>query len=98
MCAAFATPSSSNGLNWDDGATSLLQRLVSAANKSGHGTRIVLSVGGWGGCQYFSQVMSSSANRGAFITSLTNAVNQYGLAGIDIDWVRAHALHANDVS
>jgi chitinase len=67
--------------------TSTLQRLVTAAKNSGKGTKIVLSVGGWGGCQYFHQAMSSSANRGTFIAALTNAVNQYGLAGIDIDWV-----------
>jgi chitinase len=86
------TPSSSNGLSWDDGSQDTLRRLVAAANKSGHGTKIVLSVGGWGGCQYFHQAMSSSANRGVFIAALAAAVSQYGLAGVDIDWVRGFAL------
>lgn len=42
---AFATPNSSNGLSWDDGATSILQRLVKSARNSGKGTKIVLSIG-----------------------------------------------------
>ena len=43
--------------------------------------------GGWGGSYWFSQVMSSS-NRSAFVSAAVNAVNTYGLDGIDIDWVR----------
>ena len=42
---AFATPNSSNGLSWDSGATSILQRLVKSARNSGKGTKIVLSIG-----------------------------------------------------
>lgn len=43
---AFATPNSSSTLTWDSGSQALLQRLVSSANSSGAGTKIVLSVGG----------------------------------------------------
>lgn len=47
FCAiAFATPNSSSTLTWDSGSQAILQRLVSAANSSGAGTKIVLSVGG----------------------------------------------------
>lgn len=42
---AFATPNSSNGLDWDSGATSTLQTLVSSAHNSGYGTQVVLSIG-----------------------------------------------------
>ncbi|KAL4245784.1 glycosyl hydrolase 18 family protein [Abortiporus biennis] len=85
---AFATPNSSNTLSWDDGSTStsILKRLVAAARNSGHGTKIVLSIGGWGGSQFFSQVMSSSGNRSTFVNAAVGAVNTYGLDGIDIDW------------
>lgn len=52
--AAFATPNSSSTLSWDSSSsTSLLKRLVSAANSSGKGTRVALSVGGWGGSTWF---------------------------------------------
>ncbi|KAF9446853.1 glycoside hydrolase family 18 protein, partial [Macrolepiota fuliginosa MF-IS2] len=83
---AFAIPNSSSTLTWDSGSQSILQRLVSAKNASGKSTKIVLSVGGWGGSQYFSQACSSSANRTKFVNAMSSAVNQYGLDGIDIDW------------
>ncbi|KAJ3568688.1 hypothetical protein NP233_g5552 [Leucocoprinus birnbaumii] len=83
---AFATPNSSSTLTWDSGSQSILQRLVSAKNKSGKSTKIVLSVGGWGGSKYFSQACSSSANRTKFVNAMASAVKQYGLDGIDIDW------------
>ncbi|EJD51005.1 glycoside hydrolase [Auricularia subglabra TFB-10046 SS5] len=84
---AFATPNSSSTLSWDSsGSTALLRRLVSAANSSGKGTRVVLSVGGWGGSYWFSQAVSSAANRTTFVNSIVSAINTYGLAGVDIDW------------
>ncbi|PBK85665.1 glycoside hydrolase family 18 protein [Armillaria gallica] len=83
---AFATPNSSSGLAWDSGSQSILQRLVTSARNSGKGTKIVLSVGGWGGSYWFSQAVSSSANRSTFTNALSSAVSTYGLDGIDIDW------------
>ncbi|PIL37606.1 hypothetical protein GSI_01300 [Ganoderma sinense ZZ0214-1] len=83
---AFATPNSSSGISWDDGATSTLKTLVSAAHNSGQGTKVVLSIGGWGGSYWFSQAMSTSANRTTFVNACVSAVNTYSLDGIDIDW------------
>ncbi|KAI0076958.1 glycoside hydrolase family 18 protein [Panus rudis PR-1116 ss-1] len=83
---AFATPNSSSGVSWDSGATSILKRLVSSARSSGKGTKVVLSIGGWGGSYWFSQAMSSSGNRSTFVNACVSAVNTYGLDGIDIDW------------
>ncbi|KAI0940229.1 hypothetical protein AcV5_001393 [Taiwanofungus camphoratus] len=83
---AFATPNSSSTIDWDDGATSTLQTLVSSAHNSGHDTKIVLSIGGWGGSHYFSQAVGSSSNRSTFVKACVNAVNTYNLDGIDIDW------------
>ncbi|KIM81785.1 glycoside hydrolase family 18 protein [Piloderma croceum F 1598] len=83
---AFVTPSSSYELSWDSGAKTMLKKLVSAAHDSGHKTKIVLSVGGWGGCKYYSAAMSSSNHRTTFIDALSTAVNSYDLDGIDIDW------------
>jgi len=82
---AFATPNSSNGVSWDSGSTSTLKSLVSAAHSSGHDTKVVLSIGGWSGSQYFSQAMKP-ANRATFVQACVDAVNKYDLDGIDIDW------------
>ncbi|TFK94886.1 glycoside hydrolase family 18 protein [Polyporus arcularius HHB13444] len=83
---AFATPNSSSGISWDSGSTSTLKTLVSSAHNSGHGTKVVLSIGGWGGSYWFSQAVSTSANRTTFVNACVSAVNTYNLDGIDIDW------------
>ncbi|KAF7297934.1 Glycoside hydrolase family 18 protein [Mycena chlorophos] len=83
---AFATPNSSNTLSWDSGSQSSLQALVAARKASGEGTKIMLSVGGWGGSTYFHQACGSSSARSTFVSALTSAVSTYGLDGIDIDW------------
>ncbi|ESK89485.1 glycoside hydrolase family 18 protein [Moniliophthora roreri MCA 2997] len=83
---AFATPNQSSGLDWDSGSQDTLRRLVNAARNSGTGTKIVLSVGGWGGSKWFSQAVSNDQNRGTFVNALVNATNSFNLSGVDIDW------------
>lgn len=65
----------------DSGCQSLLHRLVQCAHKSGKGTKIVLSVGGWGGCEYYTQ-STSSQNRSKFCNALVDAVKTYNLDGL----------------
>ncbi|KAL0952638.1 hypothetical protein HGRIS_006884 [Hohenbuehelia grisea] len=83
---AFAMPNSAATLTWDSGSQDILRRLVTAKKNSGKATKIVLSVGGWGGSTWFSQATNSSANRTTFKNALVSAVNTFGLDGIDIDW------------
>ncbi|KAJ7019323.1 glycoside hydrolase [Mycena alexandri] len=83
---AFAVPNSSSTLTWDDGSQAILKRLVTSAKNSGHGTKIVLSVGGWGGSTWFHQAAGTAATRATFVAALASAVSTYGLDGIDIDW------------
>ncbi|KIM37880.1 glycoside hydrolase family 18 protein [Hebeloma cylindrosporum] len=83
---AFAIPNGTAGINWDDGSQDTLKDLVSCARKSGHGTKIVLSVGGWSGSHWFSQAMSTSINRNKLVKALSETVDAYHLDGIDIDW------------
>lgn len=47
--------------------------------------KIILSVGGWG-AGGFSEMAMTAAGREAFAASCLEAVERYGLAGIDIDW------------
>lgn len=86
VASAFATPNSSSGLSWDSGSQAVLKRLADSARSSGYGTKVVLSIGGWGGCYWFSQACSTAANRTTFCNALVSAVNTYGLEGIDLDW------------
>jgi len=49
--------------------------------------KLIVSIGGWNfPSAYFSSMVSSSANRNAFITSLFSYVLQYSLDGVDFDW------------
>jgi chitinase len=83
---AFATPSSSSTVSLTSASQSILTRLVTAAHASGYGTKIALSIGGWGGCEYYSQACSSSANRTQFANSIASTVTTLNLDGVDFDW------------
>ncbi|KAF9074347.1 glycoside hydrolase family 18 protein [Rhodocollybia butyracea] len=95
---AFAVPNSSNTLTWDSGSQDMLTRTVTAAQNSGAGTRVVLSVGGWGGSVYFSQCVSTAANRTTFVNTLVSAVDTFGLDGIDIDWEYPNQVGAGNIN
>ncbi|KAJ3796868.1 glycoside hydrolase [Lentinula aff. detonsa] len=95
---AFAIPNSSNTLTWDSGSQDMLTRTVTAARNSGAGTKVVLSVGGWGGSVYFSQCVASAANRTTFANTLVSAVNTFGLDGIDIDWEYPNEVGAGNIN
>jgi chitinase len=51
-----------------------------------NGVKTVLSVGGWRGSTYFSEMVASNSSRSTFISSARNIIQQYDLDGIDIDW------------
>ncbi|KAF8970627.1 glycoside hydrolase superfamily [Flammula alnicola] len=93
---AFVTPNGTAGINWDDGSQDTLKKLVSSARNSGSGTKIVLSVGGWGGSHWYSQAMSTATNRAKLVDTLVETVNSYGLDGIDIDWEYPNAPGAGN--
>jgi len=47
---------------------------------------ILLSVGGWSGSPYFSEIAASRLKTLNFAASCTQLVREYGLDGLDIDW------------
>jgi len=47
---------------------------------------VLLSVGGWSGSRYFSDVAATPLARRRFSASCLHIVDKYGLDGIDIDW------------
>lgn len=38
-------------------------------------------LGGWGGCYYYSQAVSTAANRAKFVSAIVSAVKTYNLDG-----------------
>ncbi|KAJ7282704.1 chitinase [Mycena rebaudengoi] len=62
----------------------LLPKFVSAARKNN--VKAGLSIGGWGGSQYFSSNLASASSRTSFVTSVTNLIKKYDLDLVDFDW------------
>lgn len=58
--------------------------LVSLAHR--HGVKVLLSIGGWDDSGNFPLVASTGALRATFAHSCLEAVRNYDLDGIDIDW------------
>ncbi len=48
--------------------------------------KILLSIGGWGGCNYFSDAALTDASRQKFTNSAVALLKKHKLDGIDIDW------------
>lgn len=48
--------------------------------------KILLSVGGWGGCKYFSDAALTATSRQKFTNSAVAVLKKHKLDGIDIDW------------
>jgi chitinase len=64
---------------------SMIRKLVSLKKKHPR-LKIMLSLGGWGGCKTCSDVFSTDENRLAFAESVKQLCDKYGTDGIDIDW------------
>ena len=60
-------------------------KLMVALKKQNPNLKVLLSVGGWGAGN-FSEMAADEKHRKAFARNCLNAVNKYGLDGIDIDW------------
>jgi chitinase len=50
------------------------------------GLQTLMSIGGWSGSDYFSDVALTDETRQKFVASCVNMMIQYGFNGIDIDW------------
>lgn len=48
--------------------------------------KVLISLGGWGGCKSCSSVFSSEKGRKEFAKSTARIINQYDADGIDLDW------------
>ncbi|KAF9019229.1 glycoside hydrolase [Hymenopellis radicata] len=82
---AFALPTASFELNWDDdSAAVLLKKIVAAAHKGK--TKVKLSIGGWTGSKHFSAAMAESDSRSTFVKNIVSLYKKMGVDGVDIDW------------
>nr|ADX07298.1 putative chitinase [Flammulina velutipes] len=83
---AFAIPTASCNLTWDDPQTApaLLSRLVDVGHAAN--TKIKLSIGGWTGSHYFSDAVATNDSRQLFAENIALVYKTFGIDGIDIDW------------
>ncbi|KAG4092281.1 glycosyl hydrolases family 18-domain-containing protein [Neocallimastix lanati (nom. inval.)] len=64
--------------------SNILSQVVTAAHSQG--VKVLMSVGGWYGSRYFTQMTSSKSNIEKFVDSCQSLISNYGVDGIDIDW------------
>jgi chitinase len=69
--------------NRRDSAT--ISRLVSLKLKNPN-LKVILSLGGWGGCKTCSGIFSTEEGRESFANSVAQTSNYFHTDGIDIDW------------
>ena len=69
--------------NKNDSAT--IRKLVSLKKKY-PSLKIILSMGGWGGCETCSAVFNTSEGRKDFAFSSKHLLQYFGADGIDLDW------------
>ncbi|KAJ2721832.1 hypothetical protein GGI07_003715 [Coemansia sp. Benny D115] len=79
---AFGIPSSSGTFSFE-GDWFVPQVVTDLHSK---GTKVLLSVGGWTGSNFFSNIVKSAGSRSTMVTSMVNYVKTNNLDGIDIDW------------
>ncbi len=65
--------------------TAAIQKLVGLKKKY-PGLKVLLSLGGWGGCETCSDVFSTKQNRVVFSRSVKELNQFFGTDGIDLDW------------
>ncbi len=66
-------------------ADARIKKLVSLKNKY-PALKILLSLGGWGGCKDCSESFSTAEGRNIFAISVKEMLHKYNADGIDLDW------------
>lgn len=59
--------------------------------------KILISVGGWGGCKYFSDAALTDASRRKFANSAVALLKKHNLDGVDIDWEYPDQIGAGNI-
>ncbi|GAB4043697.1 glycoside hydrolase family 18 protein [Spirosoma jeollabukense] len=94
---AFAIPAK-NGelapLTTKDAANLAALTSLRAINKD---LKILISVGGWGGCTYFSDAALTEASRRKFANSAVALLKKHKLDGVDIDWEYPGQIGAGNI-
>lgn len=77
---------SGNRLTVDSERDSLTITKLAGLKKRNPGLKVMLSLGGWGGCATCSEVFSTEQGRKEFSESVRQLNTRFGCDGIDLDW------------
>ena len=94
---AFAVPAQSGELaplSARDSVNLAALTQLRAVNKD---LKILISVGGWGGCKYFSDAALTDAARQRFANSAVALLTKHRLDGVDIDWEYPAQIGAGNI-
>ncbi|MCG2616905.1 glycoside hydrolase family 18 protein [Terrimonas sp. NA20] len=84
-------------LNVDNANDTLTIRTLIKARQRNPSLKVMLSLGGWGGCEQCSPVFASELNRKEFASSVKELCDYFGADGIDLDWeypaIKGHPGH-----
>ncbi|BGP50485.1 hypothetical protein JCM10450v2_006404 [Rhodotorula kratochvilovae] len=81
----FTALTTSGGLALAPGTT-IASMKTFTANAVAAGKIPMLTVGGWSGSVYFSDLVSTSTKRAAFANTIKTWLRVYGFKGVDLDW------------
>lgn len=92
-----------NKISVDNFKDTLTIRKLVSLKKRNPALKVILSLGGWGGCEKCSDVFSTDAGRNEFAMSVKRVNDYFKTDGIDLDWeypaiegFPAHAFKAED--
>ncbi len=83
---AFAVPAKNGefaAISAKDAANLAALTSLRSVNKD---LKILISVGGWDGCRYFSDAALTDASRRKFANSAVKFLKKHNIDGVDIDW------------
>ncbi|MBN8678261.1 MAG: glycoside hydrolase family 18 protein [Chitinophagales bacterium] len=75
-----------NKLVVDDATDTITIKKLVALKKKHPKLKVLLSLGGWGGCAPCSEVFSNAAGRTEFVRSVKKLMKDFHTDGIDLDW------------
>ncbi|MGB8191051.1 MAG: glycoside hydrolase family 18 protein [Chitinophagaceae bacterium] len=75
-----------NRLHVDNAKDSLTIKQLVALKKRNPSLKVLLSLGGWGGCETCSDVFADENNRKIFAASVKELCEYFKTDGIDLDW------------
>lgn len=75
-----------NKLAPDNAKDSIAIRNLTALKKKYKGLKVMIALGGWGGCEPCSGVFAKAEGRKEFAQSVKKMLKEYGADGLDLDW------------